>query len=238
MHQTILIKEYKLKIIKIIEETPDTKTFRVKNKDIHFYPGQFFMIRFEDSETFRRAYSVASSPKQKDYIDITMNLVGEFTKKLWQAKVGDSLLFKGPYGKFYFNDEMDNDLILIGGGLGISPLMSIIRYCNDKKLKNKINLLYSVRTPKDIVYNEELKEIKEQNNNFNYTATITRPDDKTPWTGKTGRINIDLLKNNIRNVEDSLYFICGPLAFVKSAIAMLESLGAKKEQIKTDIWGE
>jgi len=236
MQQTI--QEHKLKITEIIDGTPDTKTFRVENKNIPFYPGQFFMVMFEDSETFKRAYSVASSPTQKNHIDITMNLVGDFTKKLWQTKVGDHLVFKGPYGKFYFNEDMNNDLVLIGGGLGISPLMSIIRYCNDKKLKNKISLIYSVRTPVDVVYNEEIKKIKDENENFDYIVTITRPDDKTLWTGKTGRIGIDLLKNNIGNVEDSLYFLCGPIDFVKSAISMLESLGAKKEQIKTDIWGE
>ena len=238
MQQPIPIQEYKLKITEIIDETPDIKTFRVENKSILFYPGQFVMVRFEDSATFHRAYSIASSPTQKKYIGITMNLVGEFTKKLWQAKIGDFLLFKGPYGKFCFDEAMSSDLMLIGGGLGITPLMSIIRYCNDKSLKNKIKLSDSVRTPRDIIYTEEIKKLKEQNHNFNYTITITRPDDKTLWTGKTGRIDIDLLKNNIGNVENSLYFLCGPISFVKSAIAMLESLGAKKEQIKTDIWGE
>ena len=238
MQQPIPIQEYKLKIIRIIDETPDIKIFRVENKSIQFYPGQFFMVRFEDSATFHRAYSIASSPTQKKYIDIAMNLVGEFTKKLWQTKAGNYLLFKGPYGKFYFDEAKKNDLILIGGGLGITPLMSIIRYCNDKSLKNKIKLIYSVRTPRDIIYTEEIKKIKGQNNNFNYTVTITRPNDKTLWTGKTGRIDIDLLKSNISNVGNSLYFLCGPISFVKSAISMLESLGVKKEQIKTDIWGE
>jgi glycine betaine catabolism B len=231
------IQEHRLKIMEIIDETPDTKTFRVENQNIHFYPGQFFMVRFEDSETFKRAYSVASSPQQ-NFIDITMNLIGEFTKKLWKTKAGDYLILKGPYGKFYFSEEMKNDLVLICGGLGISPLMSIVRYCNDKRLQNKINLIYSVRTPNDIVFNKEIKKINDENNNFNYTITITRPDDKTVWTGKTGRIDIVLIKKNIEDVENSLYFLCGPLEFVKSAITLLESLGAKKEQIKTDIWGE
>ena len=234
------IQEHKLKLIKIIDESSETKTFRVEipeGTEINFFSGKFFMVRF-DGPKFQRAYSIASSTEQKNHLDITMNLVGEFTKKLWQAKVDDFLIFKGPYGKFYFNETMNNNLVLIGGGLGISPLMSIIRYCNDKKLQNKLNLIYSVRTPEDIVYDEEIKKIKEQNQTFNYIVTITRPDSRDNWQGRTGRININLLKENINNVENSLYFLCGPLEFVKSAIAMLESLGAKKEQIKTDIWGE
>jgi len=238
MQQTV--QEHKLKLIEIIDETPDVKTFRVKVPEgtkINFFPGQFFMVRF-DGPRFQRAYSIASSPTQKNYIDITMNLVGEFTKKLWESKVKDFLLFKGPFGKFYFNEEMKNNLVLIGGGLGITPLMSIIRYCNDKKLQNKINFIYSVKTPEEIVYNEELKKIKQENSNFDYIVTITRPLPEYNWNGTTGRIDSDLLKENIDNVENSLYYLCGPLEFVKSSIAMLESLGAKKEQIKTDIWGE
>jgi glycine betaine catabolism B len=234
----IEIKESKLKILKIIDETPDTKTFRVQNPGIDFYPGQFFMVRFEDSDTFKRAYSVASSPEEKSHMDITMNLVGDFTKKLWQTKINDILVFKGPYGKFYFNETMGQDIVLIGGGLGIVPMMSIIRYCRDKNLKNKINLIYSVRTPNDITYREELEKIKFTTNNFKYAVTVTRPDEKSLWTGKTGRIDTGLLKNNIGDVKNSLFYLCGPLGFVKSAISILETLGAGKDQIKTDIWGE
>ena len=239
MQQAIPIQEHKLKLIKIIGESPDVKTFRVEvpQKNISFYSGQFFMVRFEDSKTLQRAYSIASSPEQKSYLDITMNLVAEFTNKLWKAKIGDYLIFKGPFGKFYFHKEMKNNLVLIGGGLGITPLMSIIRHCTDKKLQNKIDLLYSARTPSDIIYHGEIKRQKVQNPNFNYAITITRPLPEHKWKGKTGRIDIALLKESIEYIENSSYFLCGPLDFVKSIIAMLESLGVKREQIKADIWG-
>lgn len=234
------VQEYKLKIIEIVGLPNDVKTFRVevpKGIEINFYPGQFFMVRFEDDKVLQRAYSIASSPAQKNYLDITMDLIAKFTKKLWQTKVNDYLIFKGPYGKFYFTDEVKNNLVLIGGGLGITPLMSIIRYCNDRKLPNRINLIYSVRTPQDIVYYEEIKKQKTQNPNFFDTITITRPAPEDNWNGRTGRINISLLKENIYNVKNSLYYICGSLDFVKAIRAMLESLGIKREQIKTDIWG-
>ena len=79
MSQTI--QEHKLKIIKIIDETPDVKTFRVQTpKEISFLPSQFFMVRFEDNPKLQRAYSISSTPLQKDYMDITVALVGKFTK--------------------------------------------------------------------------------------------------------------------------------------------------------------
>ena len=242
MQQTQQIQEHILKISEIIDETPSVKVFRVElpnNADINFYPGQFFMVSFVDDPEIKtsRAYSIASSPLNKEYLEIGFDKVGPFTTKLFAVKEGDLLKFKGPYGKFYFNEDMKNSLVLIAGGTGITPLMGIIRYCNDKKLSNKVKFIYSVKTTQDIIYKEELEKIKNQNNNFDYAVTVTRPNSEHNWKGRTGRIDLDLLKQNIEDVENSIYFLCGPKEFVHSIIEMLEELGTKKEQIKTDIWG-
>lgn len=241
MQQIQQVNEYILKILKIIDETPSVKVFRVKapeDVNIDFYPGQFFMVSFVDDQEIKtsRAYSIASSPLNKDYLEIGLDKVGPFTTKLFAMKEGDLLKFKGPYGKFYFNEEMKNDLVLIAGGTGITPLMGIIRYCNDKKLSNKIKFIYSVRTQQDIIYKKELEEIKILNKNFDYIVTITRAEDAN-WNGRNGRIDAGLLKGNISDIEGCLCCLCGPKEFVHSIIEMLENLGVKKEQIKTDIWG-
>ena len=236
------IQEFILRISKITDETPLVKSFRAelpKNISIDFYPGQFFMVSFaEDAEIkTARAYSIASSPLNKSYLEIALDKVGPFTTKLFSMKEGDLLKFKGPYGKFYFNEEMKNNLVLVAGGTGITPLIGIVRYCNDKKLNNKIRFLYSVRTPSDIIYKEDLEKIKNENNNFDYVVTITRQEVNDSWKGRKGRVDLNLLKENIEDIENSIYYLCGPKDFVHSIIEMLESLGVKKEQIKTDIWG-
>ena len=133
---------------------------------------------------------------------------------------------------------MKENLVLIGGGLGITPLRSIIRYCTDKKLPNRVNLIYSARTPKDIAYKEELESLEKKNPNYKLAFTITRPEPGHKWKGRTGRIGEELLSSNIKNIENTLFFVCGPLQFVKDIKDMLEGLGAKKEQVKADIWGE
>lgn len=235
------VKEYKLEIEEIIDETPKVKAFRCKipkGTEIKFYSGQFFMVSIDaDKEKIKRAYSIASSPSQKDYIEIGLDKVGKFSAKLFDAKPGDTLIFKGPYGKFYFAEEMENNLILIGGGVGITPLMSIVRLCNDKNLSNRIRLIYSVRTPEDIIYKDELEKIKNESTSFDYSITITRPEHHHNWQERTGRINEEMLKETIEDVNGSLFFICGPNEFVKAKIEMLKKLGAAKEQIRTDVWG-
>jgi len=236
------VQEHILKIKEIIDETPTVKSFKLEvpsDKRIDFYPGQFFMVSFVDDPEIKtaRAYSIASSPMQKDYLEIALNKVAAFTEKMFQLKNGDLLKFKGPYGKFYFNEEMNNNLVLIAGGTGITPLMGIVRYCTDKKLSNKIKFIYSVRTPDEIIYRKELEKIKNLNENFDCVVTITRPEESHKWSGRNGRVDLDLLRENIDNIEGSLYFLCGPKEFVENIVSMLQSLGVKREQIKTDVWG-
>lgn len=230
------IKEYILKISKIIGQTPSVKAFRLgltSDMRIDFYPGQFFMVSFVGSEIkTSRAYSIASSPANKKYIEIALNNAGDFAARLFSMKEGDLLKFKGPYGKFYFNEEIKNNLVLIAGGTGIAPLMSIIRYCNDKRLSSKIKLFYSVKTPSDIIYKKELDEIKKSNKNFEYIATITR-EGSNSWHGRKGRIDSGFLKENIGNIKENTYYSCGPNEFVHHIRAMLINLGVKKLLIKS-----
>ena len=242
MQQPHQIREYILRISEIRDETHSVKSFKVelpKDANIDFYPGQFFMVSFVNEPEIKlsRAYSIASSPLNKNYLEIALDKVGPFTTKLFSMKEGDLLKFKGPYGKFYFNEGMKNNLVLIAGGTGITPLIGIIRYCADKNLSNNIRLIYSVKTPQDIIYREDLEKIKNRNRNFDYAVTVTRAGDESAWNGRKGRIDVELLKENIEDAGGSVYFLCGSKEFVHSIIEMLEILGVMKEQIKTDIWG-
>jgi len=236
------IQEHVLKVIEIVDETPTVKSFKVKlpeEMNIDFYPGQFFMVSFPNDSEIKlgRAYSIASSPQQKSYLEIAMNKIGPFTTKMFTLKKGDMLKFKGPYGRFYFNEDMKNDLILIAGGTGISPLMGIMRYCTDRSLPNKIKMFYSVKNPEEIIFHDEIKNIKLNNPNFEYFITITRAEDHHVWDGRRGRIEQELLEENIKNIMEGVYFICGSKDFVNNIISMLQNLGVKREQIKTDVWG-
>lgn len=236
------VQEHILKIFEIIDETPTVKSFKVHipdDLDINFYPGQFFMVSFPNDPEIKtgRAYSISSSPVQKRHLEIALNEVAAFTKKMFSLKPGDFLKFRGPYGKFYFNEGIKNNVILIAGGTGITPLIGILRYAADKNLPNKIKLFYSVKNPDEIIFHEEIRNLRQRNPNFEYFITITRPEDHHVWDGRRGRIEHNLLGENIENIKESVYFICGSKEFVENIISMLIHLGAARDQIKTDVWG-
>ena len=239
MQQPQQVKEFVSKVMKIADETPTVKSFKMEQLDagLDFYPGQFFMVSFPNDAEIKtsRAYSISSSPMEKKYLEIALNKVGPFTAKMFQLKPGDSLKFKGPYGKFYFDESIKNNIVLIAGGTGITPLICIARHCTDKKLSNKIKFIYSVRTPDEIIYKNELEKIKNSNKNFDYVVTVTREEENQSWKGERGRIDLILLEESIENASENVYFLCGPNEFVHDIVGLLEAIGVKKEQIKTDV---
>lgn len=226
------IKEFKAKVIEIRIETPIVKTFKLGlDKEIEFNAGQFVMLSKEGVK-ITRPYSIASSPNNKDFIEVTLDRKeeGYFSKILHdEIKLGDELKMKGPYGVFYYKEYMGKNLLLIGAGTGIAPLRSIINYIIDNNLDINATLLYSVKTPDDIIFKKELMKLK---NKINCIFTVTRHD-KSDWTGLKGRINEDILKDKINN---ELFYICGPPTMVIDMEFMLKKLGVKNDKIRTERW--
>ncbi len=219
----------KLKLIKITDETPDTKTFRFSlDNPLEFKPGQFLVFIFKiNNEEIRRPYSISSSPDEKDYIEITVKktLNGKAsTLLLDKTKLKNKFEALGPYGSFCYNNENTDNIIHIAAGSGIAPIRSIIKYLLKNKQEIKQTLLFSNKTEKDITYKEELQKLS-----IEKVFTLTREIHKEI---KNGRITKDLLKKHIK--ESSLYFICGPPLFVDSMVSELKSLNVKQEQIKTE----
>ncbi len=235
-------------IEKIINETHDTKTFRLKNvegRPMFFKPGQFvnmYILKEDGSFADARSMSISSSPTITGYIDLTIKIVpdGRFTPKLLPFKLGDKFGINGPFGRsFNFSeDDLKKHFVLIAGGVGITPLMCIIRYVINKKASTKMILLYSNKTPKDIIYYEELNKLESLNGNLKVVNTVTRPHESaTEWHGLTGRINEDLIRKHVHDISNTMFFLCGPDTMIKELIETLKKMGASDSQIKFEKWG-
>ncbi|MHA2404704.1 MAG: ferredoxin--NADP reductase [Candidatus Kariarchaeaceae archaeon] len=233
-------RKWETELIEIIEETPDVKTFRFeKPKDWAFVPGQYVMVFFPDVFGRKnRAYSIASSPNS-EYIDLTIKLYGLFTHHMWTLSEGSSWTLRGPYGHFTLDQQRTNDVLLLGAGVGVTPLMSMLRWATETKANRRFLLLYSNKKPKDIIFLDELQAMERMNPNVKIVYTLTRLHDKLKdsWPGLTGRIDAPMIKNEVAiwknpDVEFPTSLSCGPVSMLNTVEEVLTELGWPKEEIK------
>jgi len=226
------MKEYLLKVLDIKKISNDISTIRFKSdKQISFKPGQFINIYLEGTKKPAASYSIASSP-DKEYIEITVKAVGEFSKRLCNLKKNDAVKAKGPFGHFYLDEN--KDLVFIAGGIGICPFKSMLDYAVEKGLKNNITLLYSCRTPDEIVYYNDLNSIKEKN--IKAVLTLTRYEGKD-WHGEKGRLSKEMMKKYIKNIHNTVFYVCGLSGMADDIKNILKELNVSDENIKVEAWG-
>jgi ferredoxin-NADP reductase len=220
-------------------ELPDTKTIRLKWPDGHnpdFKTGQFITVYWPDTTNYKRAYSLSSCALDRGFYEVTVKRDGKMGTRIvdW-AKVGDKLFVIPPVGKFL--PAYEKNLICIAGGSGVTPFRGFVREATRLKLETKITVLYSVRQPKDIIFNTEFRELEKENPNFKFHVTCTRPTPEDNWTGRTGRIVAAWVKAHVTDLANTVFYACGPNLLVEFAEALVFELGAPKEQMKTEKWG-
>jgi ferredoxin-NADP reductase/mono/diheme cytochrome c family protein len=240
-----------LKLSRVKEETHNTKTLRFAlplGESFAARPGQFLTFNWMiDGKKVVRSYSISSSPTQIGYVEITVKRADEGYVSVFLndvAEVGLTVDAKGASGQFYFDETKHKKLVLIAAGSGITPMISILRYIEDRGLSTDATLIYSVATSKDIIFETEFVRLKENLNNFHSTVTVTKPtnsnnptDSNSSWNGTTGRVSRALIEANVKDLSGSTFFICGPNDFTKSIKEILLSLEVEPEQIKIETFG-
>ena len=259
--ENIRVKKEKKKIVETVgivsemwRETPDTQTLRIKmpnldpkDRPFQFKPGQFVMVRpIINGKVIPRAYSIASSPTRAlgddGFYDLTVRQTENPTVSKWlnDRKIGDEILFRGPYGSFFW-DENDPDaeqVFLAGGGSGVTPLKGIFEYIHDKGYSNQVRLLYSVRTIGDIISNKDLIYLNEHTKNSKYIVTLTREPENSTWTGRRGRINLEMVKEELKDYDfnKTKCYLCGTPQFVNTLVEILQQAGISKDRILHEKW--
>jgi ferredoxin-NADP reductase len=222
-------------------ELPDTKTIRLKWPDGHnpeFKTGQFITIYWPDTPNYKRAYSLSSCALDRGFYEVTVKRDGKMGTRIvdW-ARAGDKFFVIPPVGKFLPVYEENKHLICVAGGSGVTPFRGFVREATRRKLATKITVLYSVRQPKDIIFNTEFRELENTNPNFKFHVTCTRAQPADNWTGRTGRIDAAWIKEHVTDLANTVFYACGPNALVEFAEALVFELGVPKEQMKTEKWG-
>ncbi len=220
-------------------ELPDTKTLKLKWPDGHnpdFKTGQFITLYWPDATNYKRAYSLSSCALDRGAYEVTIKRDGKMgTRMVDWAKVGDKIFVIPPVGKFL--PVYEKHLVCIAGGSGVTPFRGFVREATRRKLDTRITVLYSVRAPKDIIFNQEFCALEKENPNFKFHVTCTRAAPEDNWCGRTGRIDPVWVKSHVTDLANTVFYACGPNQLVEFAESLVFELGAAKEQMKTEKWG-
>ena len=234
-----------LRVAAIFRETPAVKTFRLMATDAQvipftFLPGQFLTFSAEiDGKKIRRAYTIASSPTQCDYVEITVKREEQGAESSYlhdHVAVGDRLEVSAPSGVFIFTGAEADSIGLIGGGVGITPLMCIIRYLIARAFRGDIFLLYGAKTPQDFIFREELEYLEKRHSNLHVAVTIERTEG-TEWKGAVGYLSKEFIAHAIPEIARRRVHVCGPPGMMEAVKAHLLELGVASNKIKTEAFG-
>jgi len=218
----------------IIQRTHDVVSFRFpRPAELTYRPGQFFFVTLKQGDKeLKKHFSFSSSPTEKKHIEFTKKFTDhEYSLALKATKVGDWARIEAPFGQFIFEGEYPQ-IALLGGGIGITPFMGYCKNATDKGLSNKITLFYGCRTPEDIAFKKEFEDLAQINKNIKLVFIVNQP---TPdWKGATGIINADMIKEQLPNFQENMFYTCGPPPMVEAMEKLVESLGLSKEKLKRE----
>jgi len=232
------MEEFETTVTGVIQETHDVKTFRLERpKGLRFISGQYAMIALPgepslDGET--RPFTFSSSPLEEKYVDFTIKLMGDFTRKMFALRGGERIILKGPLGEELKVDEsVKEDLGLIAGGSGITPFISAIRYAIASGMTNKISLFYANRNEEDIIFHEELDRLMGSRIEVIYCLSDGVPEG---WTGEQGRIDKEMIVRHVKEPGKKRWLLCGPPGMIKAMRNVLKNINVADDMIMEEPW--
>lgn len=202
-----------------------------------FLPGQFCQVRnplYKNPEE-THLFSIASSPTKRKYIELCIKVYGNWTKALGEKRVGDTLNIAGPFGKFIWTNDI-KQAVFLAGGIGITPMLSILRYVNEINPNQSITLLYGSRTEDTITYKEELNSLAKSMPNFKIVHILSHLKDKDAWSGYRGFITKEIFQKELTDLKDKTYFLCGPPIFVQLMNKILSELNIDEKMIHQELF--
>ena len=220
-------------VIETKQETPDVKSVKLgfDSGKFGYNPGQYMIMELDmDNPENTRPLSIASSPTEDFLMFSTKISQTMFKQKFNSLKINDKIKLKGPMGVFVLKEDA-KEAVLLGGGIGITPFRDMIKYAGDKKLPMKLTLLYSNKTPDDIVYKDEWPLFETQNPNLRVVHTIT---DDAAWHGRKGRINEAMIKEFCSDINNAMFYICGPPGMVEGLSSLLKTMNVPLQNIKIE----
>ncbi|MBC8233016.1 ferredoxin reductase family protein [bacterium] len=232
-------RRHKYRVIEVLNETHDVWTIKLAppegEKRYDYLPGQFhFITPYRESglPVEEHPFTMSSSPTEDGFVSSTIKESGDFTSTIGKTKPGDSVAIQGPYGRFsYVLHSEERELVFIAGGVGITPLMSMLRHMRDTQSDKNVLLLYGSNTRDDIVFRSELSEIESgEHPHLKVVHVLAKPGDD--WSGETGFVDGEKIERYCSGgLGAKGFYICGPPVMMNIMIQTLRELGVSDDHI-------
>lgn len=207
-----------------------------KGGDVFSYlPGQFLfltLLRGRDLPVEEHPFTISSSPSERDHISVAVKESGDFTSSMGQTRPKDRASVLAPYGRFSFMLHPERKrTAFIAGGIGITPVISMLRYMTHSKMEREVFLFYANRTEPDIAFRDELETMGKEGSvpKLKLVHILSKPGES--WTGEKGRLSGEILGKHLGDFGDTAFYICGPPPMMDSAAAVLLSGGADPRDV-------
>jgi ferredoxin-NADP reductase len=214
--------------------------FDLGGQDFTFKPGQYVSLTvpnplYQDDKGNMRSFSIASSPQDRVLLIATRMTGSALKRTLAEAPPGTRVEIRGPLGSFTLPQDPGRPIVLVAGGIGITPFRSMIKHATERRLPHRITLLYANRTPQEAPFLDDLEAWQRQNPHLRVVLTMTRPAEaEPPWGGRVGYIDRAFVIEEVEDRERAFAFVAGPPDMVGSAARALADAGLTEDRIRTE----
>ncbi len=207
------------------------------DEDFSFHAGQYIQIQIPSPESPRgyefRAYSIASDPTVRGTVELAVKLVPQGLGSTWlhTRKPGDRLIFTGPYGEWRMDPDPERGLLLVGGGVGLTPLRSILYAASAMVPDKPVQFFYGARTEADAFWTDEWRLLQEKHPHWRFEIVLSHEPETSGWTGSKGFVHEEVDRSASLSAQA---FLCGPPPMIEALLPVLEDKGMSSDQIFTD----
>ena len=225
----VQVRRHPYRVVNVAPETYDVCTLTLEGPRMAYKPGQFLIVQLvrDGRASSPHPFTLASSPT-RDRLAISVKASGDFTRTIPDTQPGDLAYVDAPYGAFSFLNHDAPNLVLIGGGIGITPFMSTLRYLYDKKLQRNVVVIWGNKTERDIAFRDEIDRMASEMGSCKVVHCMSSQED---WPGEKGYVTADLLERHLGGVEHPEVFVCGPPVMMNGVIAALHAMGVPRQRI-------
>ena len=234
-----LLRRHPFRVVEVKPEASRVWTLTLepdRGRPFHFAPGQFQFLRLNSAAvpSEEHPFTIASSPARGDQISLTIKESGDFTAGISRVRPGDRATVDGPFGRFSHTlHPKDADLVFVAGGVGITPLMSMLRYMRDRSEPRRVQLVYACRGVADVMFTSEL-EAMQADGHPALRVIYVLEDAPSAWPGETGRLDADRIAKLCEEIERKTFYLCCPPLMMRALIRGLRRMGVRPDRIHAD----